>query len=228
MPKKAEWIDITLPLHDGMLDYPTDPFHPGVKRIKDVDRGDRVTLSEWHFISHTGTHIDAPLHFVPHGTTIDKMPLDIAIGPARIIEIKDTDCVKPEELAPYKIKRGERILFKTQNSEKLIKSDVFSKKYVYIRLDAANYLADIGIVLVGFDYLTIGKFETEADYPTPQDYLSKGVMHRTHRAFLDKGIYIMEAVNLSGIKPGAYELICLPIRMENGDAGLTRAVIRPI
>jgi arylformamidase len=225
---KSGWIDITIPIHDKMLSYPTDPFPPEVRRIKDVDRGDRVTLSEWHFVSHTGTHIDAPLHFVPHGSTIDKMPLDVAIGPARVIESKDPECIRPEELKPYNIKRGERLLFKTKNSEKIVRSDVFTTKYVYLRLDAAQYLADIGIALIGWDYLTLGKHETEADYPSTADYLTKGVMHRTHRAFLDKGIYIMETIDLSGVKPGNYELFCLPLKMVDGDAGLTRAVIRPI
>lgn len=225
---KSKWIDISIPFRNNMLHWPGDPFLPEVKRIWEVDKGDKVTMSEFHFISHTGTHIDAPLHFVPHGGTIDLMPLDTAIGPARVIEIKDTESVKPEELIPYNIQRGEAILFKTRNSSKLIKKDKFSKKYVFISFDAAKYLVDRGIRLVGFDYLSICKFETEAMWDSVKEYLAKSAMHRTHRIFLQNGIYVMEGINLSGVKPGNYELICLPIRLEKGDAGLTRAVLRPL
>jgi arylformamidase len=225
---KSQWIDISIPFRNNMLHWPGDPFLPEVKRIWEVDKGDKVTMSEFHFISHTGTHIDAPLHFVPHGGTIDLMPLDTAIGPARVIEIKDTESVKPKELIPYKIQKGERILFKTQNSSKLFKTDEFSYQYTYLSFEAAEYLVGRGIALVGFDYISICKYETEAEYPSVAEYLAKSAMHRTHRIFLENGIYIMEFVNLSGVKPGKYELICLPIRLERGDAGLTRAVLRPL
>jgi arylformamidase len=211
-----------------MLHWPTDPFLPEVKRIWEVDKGDKVTMSEFHFISHTGTHIDAPLHFVPHGGTIDEMPLETAIGPARVIEIKDSESIKPEELTPYNIRKGERILFKTENSSKLYKTDEFSYKYVYISFEAAEYLVKRGILLVGLDYVSICRLENEADYPSVAEYLAKSAMHRTHRIFLQNGIYVMEMINLSGVKPGNYELICLPIKLERGDAGLTRAVLRPL
>jgi arylformamidase len=225
---KSKWIDISIPFRNNMLHWPGDPFLPEVKRIWEVDKGDKVTMSEFHFISHTGTHIDAPLHFVPHGNTIDLMPLDTTIGPARVIEIKDTESVKPKELAPYKIRKGERILFKTQNSSKLYKTDEFLKEYVYISFEAAEYLVSRGIILVGLDYLSICKYETEAEYPSVAEYLAKSAMHRTHRIFLENGIYILEAVDLSRAKAGNYELICLPIKLEHGDAGLTRAVLRPL
>jgi len=225
---KSGWIDITIPLRNAMVSWPSDPFLPTVNRIWDVNKGDKVTMSEFHFISHTGTHIDAPLHFVPGGGTIDEMPLETAIGPARVIEIEDTESVKVEELAPYNIQRGERILFKTQNSSKLFDTDEFTKEYVYLSFEAAEYLVNRGIILVGFDYITICRFETEAEYESTAVYLATSPMHRTHRIFLENGIYIMEFVNLAGVKPGNYELICLPLKLEHGDAGLTRAVIRPI
>jgi arylformamidase len=222
---KSEFIDITIPFRNGMVHWPADPA-PRIERVMDVDRGDKVTMSELQMISHSGTHIDAPLHFVPRGGTIDEMPLETMVGPARVIEIKDTESVKLEELTPYDVRPGERILFKTQNSSKLYKTDKFSKDYVFVSYEAAEYLVKRGIVLVGIDYLSICKYETEADWDSVEEYLTKSDIHRVHRIFLDNGIYILEAVDLSGAEPGEYELICLPIKLERGDAGLARAILR--
>lgn len=222
-----ELIDITIPFRDGMVHWPSD-FAPRIERIMDVDRGDEVTISKLQVLSHTGTHIDAPLHFVPKGGTIDEMPLDTMIGPARVIEIKDPESVKLEELAPYDVQRGERILFKTQNSSKLYKTDEFSKEYVFVTYEAAEYLVNRGIVLVALDYLSVSKYETEADWDSVTEYLTKSDVHRVHRIFLKNGIYILEAVDLSDVEPGEYELICLPIKLDRGDAGLARAVLRPL
>lgn len=225
--RKSDFIDITIPFRSGMVHWPSDPA-PRIERIMDVDRGDKVTMTEFNINSHTGTHIDAPLHFVPKGGTIDEMPMETMIGPARVIEIKDPESVKLDELAPYDVQRGERILFKTQNSSRLYKTDEFSKDYVFVSYEAAAYLVDRGIVLVALDYLSICKYETEADWGSLTEYLTKSDMHRVHRIFLENGIYILEAVNLSGVEPGEYELICLPIKLERGDAGLARAVLRPL
>lgn len=222
---KSEFIDISIPFRNGMVHWPSDQA-PRIERIMDVDRGDKVTMSELQVISHTGTHLDAPLHFVPKGGTIDEMPLETMIGPARVIEIKDTESVKLEELAPYDVQPGERILFKTQNSSRLYKTDEFSKEYVFVTYEAAEYLVKRGIILVALDYLSICKYETEADWDSVTEYLAKSDMHRVHRIFLENGIYILEAVDLSGAEPGEYELICLPIKLERGDAGLARAVLR--
>jgi arylformamidase len=224
---RRDLIDITIPFRNGMVHWPSN-HAPRVERVMDLDKGDEVTISELRMLSHTGTHIDAPLHFVPKAGTIDEMPLDTMIGPARVIEIKDPESIKLEELAPYDVQRGERILFKTQNSSKLYKTDEFSKEYVSVSYEAAEYLVNRGIVLVAIDYLSISKYETEADWDSVTEYRTKSEVHRVHRVFLENGIYILETVNLSGVEPGKYELICLPIKLERGDAGLTRAVLRPL
>jgi arylformamidase len=210
-----------------MVHWPSDPV-PRIERIRDVDSGDYVTLTDIHMISHTGTHIDAPLHFVYHGGTIDEMPLDTAIGQARVIEIKDTESIKPEELIPYKIKRGERVLFKTENSSRLYHTDEFSKQFVFLTPESTQYLVDRRVRLVGLDYISISKYEADTEYPSIEEYRTKSGIHVSHRLFLQSGIYILEGINLSGVKPGQYELIALPIKLERGDAGLTRAIIRPI
>jgi arylformamidase len=213
--ESSDWIDISIPYRKGMLYWPTDA-PPRVERIKDVDSGDNVTLTEMTIISHTGTHIDAPLHFIPGGGTIDQMPLDTAIGPARVIEIEDQKIIRPEELAKYNIQKGERILFKTRNSDTLYQTDEFKDDYVYFSNETADYLVEKGIRLVGLDYISIGTLNDNAN------------IHTTHRALLGHGIYILENINLAGVKPGQYELIAVPIKLERGDAGPCRAIIRSL
>jgi arylformamidase len=223
----TEWIDISIPFRNGMLYWPSDPV-PKIVRMKDANAGDKVTLTDLHFISHSGTHIDAPLHFIRNGVSIDKMPLDTAVGIARVIEIKDQESIKPEELKLHNIQKGERILFKTKNSSWIYDTDEFHKKYVFLTPESAEYLVTRGIRLVGLDYITVSAYETENEYASIPEYQAKSGIHRTHRALLGNGIYIMENINLVKAKAGYYELIALPIRLENGDAGLTRAILIPL
>lgn len=215
---KSEWIDITVPMpvNKPMPYWPTDPVPPKIERIVDVDKGDKVTMSQININSHNGTHVDAPLHFIYGGGSIDQMPLDTTIGRARVIEIKDPESVKVKELEPCNIKSGERILFKTQNSEKAYKTDKFFEDYVFISTEAAHFLADKKVRLVGLDYISIGSFKSLEN------------VGETHETLLKNGIYILEMINLSGVKPGEYELLCLPLRMERGDAGPCRAILRPL
>lgn len=215
---KSEWIDITtpMPVDKPMPYFPNDPQPPKIERIYDVDKGDRVTMSQININSHNGTHIDAPLHFMYGGSSIDEMPLDTTVGPARVIEIKDTESIKVKELESHNIKAGERILFKTQNSDKAYKSDKFVEDYVYFATETAHYLADKKVRLVGIDYITIGNFHDQKN------------ISETHETLLKNGVYILEMINLSGVKPGEYELLCLPLRMERGDAGPCRAILRPL
>ena len=211
-----DWIDITVTLKPDMNYLALDPVPPKIFRISDVNRGDKVTMSKLEIISHTGTHIDTPLHFIPGGSTITDMPLDATVGPARVIEIKDPKMVTVEELEPYDIKEGERILLKTRNSPVTYESDHFVEDYVYISSDASRYLAAKNIRMVGLDNITIGDFRDEAS------------IVETHRALLEKGIYILEAVALDGVEPGEYELFFLPLKLLNGDACPGRAILRPL
>jgi len=212
---KSEWIDISWPLHKGMRYWPQDE-PPKIERILQRSKGDRTDLYGLTIISHTGTHIDAPLHFIPDGLTIDAMPIDAIMGPARVIESKDPVSVKAEELVPYSIQPGERILFKTQNSYKLYDTDKFIEDYVYVSPEAAHFLKDKKVSVVGLDYIALGS-GTDKD---------KNV--EAHQTLLGSGIWILEAINLSGVRPGPCELICLPLRLEHGDAAPARAIVRPL
>jgi arylformamidase len=210
------WYDISVPLKQGMVYFPTDPVPPKIYRFHDRELGAKVTMSMLEIISHTGTHIDSPLHFIDGGTTISDMPLDATIGPCRVIEIKDPQKIKVPELEKHNIKKGERLLFKTRNSPKTYTSDKFVEDYVYLDGAAADYLAEKKIILFGLDNITIGHFK-ETDN-----------LNKTHRALLGAGIYILEDCALGDVPPGVYELLCLPLLMWKGDAGPCRAILRPM
>lgn len=210
------WYDISVPLKQGMIYFPKDPAPPKIYRIMDVEKGDMVTMSMLEIISHTGTHIDTPLHFISGGSTVTDMPLDATIGPARVIEIKDHKKVKVQEIEPYNIKPEERILFKTRNSPLAYTSEKFVEDYVYLDIEAAQYLAQKKVRLVGLDNITIGHFKEEDN------------LRQTHRTLLEAGIYILENCALAEVPPGEYELICLPLRIYQGDAGPARAILRPL
>ena len=208
--KKKKWIDVSATIKSGMVHWPSDPSVT-IKRTKDMDHGGRCNVSHLSMGSHTGTHMDAPLHFLKEGKSLDQMPLDATVGEARIIEIKDPESIKPEELKQYKIRRGERILFKTKNSEHSWNSDEFDKDFVYISKEAARYLAKIRIQTVGVDYLSVGGFYKDG--------------LETHQALLGAGIWIIEGLNLSKVKAGRYQLICLPLKILNSDGAPARAVV---
>jgi arylformamidase len=210
------WYDISVPLKQGMVYFPTDPVPPRIYRLTDRNLGARVTMSMLEIISHTGTHIDAPLHFIEGGSTISDMPLEATIGPARVIEIKDPEKIKVPELEQHHIQRGERLLFKTRNSPLAYESPKFVEDYVYLDGDAAEFLAKKGILLFGLDNITIGHFKEEDN------------LTRTHQTLLGAGIYILENCALADVPPGDYELLCLPLLMYHGDAGPCRAILRPL
>jgi len=212
----AGWYDISVPLKQGMVYFPDDPVPPRIYRYHDVQLGAKVTMSMLEIISHTGTHIDSPLHFIPGGSTISDMPLDATIGPCRVLEIKDPEKIRVAELEKYNIMKGERILCKTRNSPKAYTADRFSDDYVYLDSAAADYLAQKGIILFGIDNITIGH-KKEPDNIT-----------HTHQTLLAAGIYILEDCALAEVPPGEYELLCLPLLMWKGDAGPCRAILRPL
>lgn len=210
------WYDITVPLKQGMSEYPSNTAPFKVYRISDVALGAKVTMSFIEMKTHTGTHIDAPLHFIPGGSTVSDMPLTATIGPARVIEIKDRQKIKVAELEKHNIKKGERLLFKTRNSPLTYESEKFVEDYVYFDVPAAEYLVKKGVILVGLDNITIGHFKEE------------GNLTKTHRIFLEAGVYILEDCALAGVPAGEYELLCLPLLMFHGDAGPCRAILRPL
>ena len=208
---KSEWIDVSIPLHNGMVNWPGDaPFHR-LETLK-IANGDPCNLSQFCSSAHIGTHMDAPRHFLAHGHGIESMPLDATIGPARIIAIHDPDLIRVKELEPHRLAPGDRVLFKTRNSEHLWKTNDFQEQFVHIPQDTADYLATLKVRTVGVDYLSVGGYETDSA--------------ETHQALLGAGIWLIEGLNLANVEPGKYELVCLPLKLVGSDGAPARAVLR--
>ena len=206
-----EWIDVSVPLRNGMVHWPDNP-PVLIERTLNIELGDVANVSKLSMGAHTGTHMDAPLHFFQKGKGIHTMPLSVAMGQARVIEIRDPESIKPEELRPHQIQRGETILFKTRNSPRCWQTDDFVEDFVYISQEAAKYLAAQQVQTVGIDYLSVGGFTKD------------GV--ETHHALLEAGIWLIEGLNLTEVEPGTYELICLPLKIEDADGAPARAILR--
>jgi arylformamidase len=206
----AGWLDVTVPIRNQMVHWPGDP---GVELIqtKHVERGDPATVSKLSLGVHTGTHVDAPVHFIPKTSGVDELDLNSVIGIARVIEIEDRESVKPEELRRHHLQPGERLLLKTRNSEECWNSDVFVPSYVYLSLEAARYVAELNLRTIGIDYLSIG---------------GGGEGAAIHRTLLERRICVIEGLRLSGVKPGEYDLICLPLRIQGGDGAPARVLLR--
>jgi arylformamidase len=178
-------------------------------------KGDSANVSFLHFGAHTGTHVDAPAHFVEGARKIDALSLEALIGRARVIRVPDelTE-IDPDFLAACNLDQVERVLFRTRNSG--FWNEGFRKDFTHLSPEAAQKLVDMGVKLVGIDYLSIEKFHSGH--------------HRTHLALLSNDVVIVEGLNLSKIPAGDYELICLPLKIADGagDGSPARAILRTV
>jgi arylformamidase len=207
-----DWIDITIPLKVGMICYPGD-LPVCTTLDQDLEKGDTYTLTSISLSAHSGTHIDAPRHFIRGATAIDSIPYSAINGRARVIGISNPESITKPELELHRILKGEIILFKTRNSN-LWRSSDFCENYVYLSTEGATYLVELGVKSIGIDYLSIGgykKNETES-----------------HQIVLGASIWIIESLDLSAIEPGHYELACLPLKLEGCEAAPARAFVRPV
>jgi arylformamidase len=211
--QRSAWIDVSVPLYSGMIHWPTNPTVE-IEPASSIAHGDTANVSQISMGSHTGTHMDPPYHFIASGKTIDEMPLDAGIGYCRVIEIVDPEAITAAELKQFEIRLGERILFKTANSSHDWPARAFAEDYVGVAPDAAQHLVESKVRLVGVDYLSVGPYGDR----NPE----------THRALLGAGIWIIEGLNLAALHPGRYELICLPLRIRQGDGAPARAIVRSI
>jgi arylformamidase len=204
------WIDVSVPVRSGMVHWPDNPPIELV-RIMDVGKGDPATVSRLSLGVHSGTHVDAPVHFLVDGAGVDAIPLDHLLGEARVVEMGDGPSIGAAQLRAVDPRPGERLLFKTRNSSRCWKADRFVPDFVHLSLEAAALLAERRVRTVGIDYLSIAGME-------------EGVP--THLALLEKGICIIEGLDLSSVEPGSYEMICLPLRLAGADGAPARVVLR--
>lgn len=207
-----EWIDISVPLRTGMGHWPGD-IPVSIRQTANIKKGDVANVRVLSLSAHTGTHMDAPLHFIDDGESIDRMPFDATIGPARVIAITNEQFITRAELEPHDPQPGERLLFKTANSSRSWQNcRYFLKQFVHIRAEAATFLASRKVRTIGIDYLSIGGYDTD------------GV--ETHQILLGAGVWAIEGLDLSNVEPGEYDLVCLPLKVAGGDGAPSRAIVR--
>lgn len=207
-----EWIDVSVTVRHGMPHWPGNP--PIVlERVLDIGRGDECNVSHLAMGVHSGTHMDGPVHFIHGASGLDEMPLDATMGDCRVIEIEDPVAITAEELARHDPRLGERLLFRTRNSQRCWDAAAFVEDFVHVDTGAARLLADVGVRTVGVDYLSVGAYEGDGGL--------------VHRILIDAGIWIIEGLDLDLVAPGAYDLICLPVKLHGSDGAPARAVLRP-
>jgi arylformamidase len=207
------WIDVSVAIRAGMVHWPDNPPIV-VEKVMDMAHGDAANVSKIALGVHTGTHMDAPCHFKPGETSIDQLPFEAGVGPARVIAIRDPERITVSELERHAIRAGERILFKTANSPRAWRAAAFVEDAVYITPEAARWLAAKRARTVGIDYLSVGGFAAD-----------NGVA--VHDALIAGGIAIIEGLDLTDVPEGPCDLICLPIKLVGGDGAPARAFVRP-
>ena len=198
-----EIIDISVPVRPGMITYPGDPAVT-LERVASLENGDVVNLSRLDFGVHSGTHVDAPVHFIAGAPAAETLPLDVLVGPARVLDL--TAAVRLDAAAFDGVEVAQRILLKTRNSE-LWARDSFADDFLALTEDGARALIERGVRLVGIDYLSIG------DEPA-------------HQALLGAGVVAVEGLDLREVEPGDYELICAPLKLVGSDGAPARALLR--
>ncbi|HWC77825.1 MAG TPA: cyclase family protein [Blastocatellia bacterium] len=202
--------DVTVPISRDMIVYPGDP-PVKIDRRTTIGKNDaKCNLSRYSFGSHSGTHVDPPFHFIENGITVDQLPMELLLGLARVVEISAA-CLDEAALEEIDLTNDVRVLFKTRNSY-LWSQKKFVEDYVYITPGAARTLVSNGIKVVGVDYLSVEKYGA----PHPE----------THLTLLEAGTVIIEGLDLREVEPGDYEMLCLPLKVKDGDGAPARVLLR--
>lgn len=208
----ADWIDVTRTLTNGMIHWPGDPPFQW-RRFADIKGPGTANVSEITTNVHAGTHIDAPLHFIADGKDVAELSLDKLCGPAIVVHLPEPRDVLLEDLENAGIKPGERVLLRTAN-EPLWDEPVFNEGHFALSGDAAMWLVDNEVPVVGVDYLSVDSYHS-ADKPA-------------HYALLGNGVVIIEGLDLSRVEPGRYEMVALPLRIAGSDGSPARVILRPL
>ncbi len=203
--------DITVPISADLPVYPGDP-EIQLERIMSLEQGDIANVTRLCCSTHIGTHIDPPSHFIAGARSVDQLPLEILLGTARVVDVGDVTVIDATVLNRCHLEGATRVLFKTRNSSFWPESKVFHEDFVYIAPDAARLLVERGVQLVGIDYLSVERFNF--DEPT------------THLVLLAANVVIVEGLALGDVPPGDYELVCLPLKIKDGDGSPARVVLR--
>ena len=204
--------DISLTIADDLPVWPGDPKIK-LKKISKIEDGEEANVTHISACVHIGTHVDAPDHFMDSGQTVENLPLDLLVGAAFVVELHVDGQVSAVDLQSASIPEGtNRLLIKTTNSQLWAEGvKEFKSDFIALEADAAAYLVNQGVEVVGVDYLSVAPF---AD-PGP-----------THRILLEEGVLIIEGLDLSGIEPGEYTLMCLPLKISGSDGAPARVLLQ--
>jgi len=207
--------DLTLPISEDLPVWPGDPALE-LSLASDLNKGDEANVTYLKMSTHTGTHIDAPQHFIPEGRAIDQIPLEWLMSPCRVLDLLHLKtCIDRPDLDKLDLNGITRILFKTQNSIKeRHRRRPFQREYLALTPEAASYLNDAGMQVIGMDALSIDVYEN--------------TKHPVHHLLLQNNVIIIERLDLSQVPAGDYELIALPIKLKGADGAPARVVLRDL
>ena len=203
-------FDVSVPVSSRLPTWPGDP-RVSLTRASSIARGDPANVSRLEAGVHTGTHVDAPVHFVDGATGIEEIPVETLVGPCLVVEANPPGLdLRPEDLPDT---LHTRVLFKTRNSERWARGDSdFETEFVAVGLELARRLVAERKLLVGVDYLSVESFHAPFEHPV-------------HHALLEARIVVVEGLDLSRVEPGEYELYCLPLKLVGSDGAPARTVL---
>jgi arylformamidase len=203
--------DVSVPIDNGMPVWPTDPAVSLVTAtIPSIDRRRTIRVTTIQMGSHTGTHIDAPNHFVEGGKKLHQIPLKVLVGEVSVFHIAGVPSINRRHLEQLDWLGVKRVLFKTDNSDHW-QDEEFYENFVYLEPDAAAFLVERGLRLVGIDYLSIDRYGSEH--------------HPTHLVLLPNDVVVLEGLNLKEVAPGRYQMVALPLNLQQADGAPTRVIL---
>ena len=205
-------VDISVSISAGLPVWPGDP-QIEIERYRLISDGNNSNDSRIACSVHSGTHVDAPAHFIENGASVEQLPLEILMGPVTVVELVEAEIITPELLEAQALApQTRRLLIKTKNSALWADpGHQFNPDFVALNSESARWIVNKGIDLVGIDYLSIQMFK-DAEAPT-------------HRTLLEAGIVIVEGLDLRKVAPGDYQLFCLPIKLAGCEGAPARAVL---
>lgn len=202
--------DVTLPIQNGMATFPGDPTFQA-RSYYQKKKGDPCNLTLLSMGTHLGTHVDSPAHHLDGGGTIDEISLESLIGPGVVIDMRGRSSIDCQSLRKEGVGDYVRIMLKTDNGPRLLEP-AFHEDYVYLTDDGARYLVELGVCLVGIDYLSIERYKNPGA--------------TVHRLLLEAGVVVVEGVNLLEVPQGPYEFLCLPLLIKGTDGAPARVILR--
>jgi arylformamidase len=206
-------IDITWPIAADALVHPDDLPAPRLTRLSWMAAGAEYNLTRMDITLHTGTHLDAPRHFIAEGAAIDELPVERFCVACQVIDTGNATSVEPQHLAGLEIAAGGAVLFKTRNAS--LPRDCMAERWVYISKAVAQRCVVLGLGIVGLDYIEVESPDDTEQYPV-------------HRMLLSNGVLLLENLDLRAVHPGRYRLMCLPIKITGAEGAPCRAVLETI